>query len=203
MDFVSQDQMVHFQRRLSETRVWCIIQDWSANPAEKLRTALFRPSEHATHPQTFPDSDELWEKTPQQRQQLVECLALQRAALLQEQHISLLSPKEALNSGRILAFTPDGTLSDGAADLATYGFFDGDNIPAWDTWIWYVTNDFVSKPEFWSGAVTDSYLLSWVPEPLIEVVTSGIDVNPEECICWATDLDTPFIRQLKQAGFVC
>lgn len=199
MDFANENQITHFQRRLAETMAWCNSQDWSVDPAKGLRTALFHPSE-----QTSADQIPLilhYEQPPQQRQRNVELLAIKRAAILQKQG-SLLLFEKPLTSGRLLAFTPDGTLSDGAAYAATYGFFDDDNIPAWDTWIWYVTNDLVSKPEHWCGTVTDSYLLSWVPETLIEVVTSGIDVNPEECIRWATDLDTPFIRQLKQAGFV-
>jgi hypothetical protein len=105
-----------------------------------------------------------------------------------------------LSRGRILAFAPDGTLQDGAANVATNGFLDDDNIPPWDTWIWYVTNDPVSNLEWWRGC--DSYLLSWVPDSLIEVVASGIRVNPEKCVRWAIDLDTPFIRQLKQNGLV-
>src|SRR5258708_4477914 len=200
MDVESQDQLAHFQRRLGETRAWCASQDWSANPEEGLRTALFRPSEQACVEQTFPDYSEFWKKTPQQRQQIVEQLALKRVALLQEQSIPLLPLAKPLIGGRLLAFTPDGTLSDGAANLATQGFFDDDNIPAWDTWIWYVTNDRVSNLEWWRGC--DSYLLSWVSDSLVEVVAAGIDVNPEECLCWATDLDTAFIRQLKQAGYV-
>jgi len=200
MDVESQDQLAHFQHRFGETRVWCASQDWSANPAEGLRTALFRPSEQAGVEQTFPDYSEFWGKTPQQRQQIVEHLALKRVAVLQEQSIPLLPLAKPLIGGRLLAFTPDGTLSDGAAKLATQGFFDDDNIPAWDTWIWYVTNDRVSNLEWWRGC--DSYLLSWVPDSLVEVVAAGIDVNQEACLRWATDLDTAFIRQLKQAGFV-
>lgn len=131
---------------------------------------------------------------------IVAQLALKRAALLQAQGIPLLQLVKPLTGGRLLAFTPDGTLSDGAAKLATQGFVDDDNLPAWDTWIWYVTNDLVSNLEWWRGC--NSYLLSWVPDVLVEVIEAGIDVNPEECLRWATDLDTTFIRQLKQAGLV-
>jgi len=200
MDFESQDPLAYFQHRLGETRAWCASQDWSANPAEGLRTALFRPSEQASVEQTFRGYGGFWKKTPQQRQQIVEQLALKRAALLQEQGIPLLQFVKPLTGGRLLAFTPDGTLSDGAAKLATQGFVDDDNLPAWDTWIWYVTNDRVSNLEWWRGC--NSYLLSWVPDVLVEVIEAGIDVNPEECLRWATDLDTAFIRQLKQAGLV-
>lgn len=199
MDVANENQITHFQRRLAETMAWCNSQDWSADPAKGLRTALFDPSEQ-TSPNQIP-SFLHYKQTPQQRQRNVELLTIKRTAILQKQG-SLLPFEKPLTSGRLLAFTPDGTLSDGAAAVATYGFFDDDNVPAWDTWIWYVTNDFVSKPEHWCGGVTDSYLLSWVPDSLVEVVASGIWVNPEECIRWATDLDTPFIQQLKEARLV-
>jgi hypothetical protein len=96
-----------------------------------------------------------------------------------------------LTRGRLLAFNLDETLSDGAANLASYGFFDDNNIPAWDTWIMYVTGDTAHTPRDWSWT---SYLLSWVPEVFVDVVSDGIAVNPEECIRWATDLASPFLR---------
>lgn len=200
MDFAIRNSREQFQHRLAETITWCTFQDWSANPAEGLRTALLRPSEQAKRLQTFHDSDTFWKKTPQQWQQLVEHLALQRVELLHKRDLSLYLPAEPLNGGRLLAFSPENTLSDGAANFNTDGFFDDDNIPPWDTWIWYVTNDPVNNFEWWRGC--DSYLLSWVPDSLVEVIASGIGVNPEQCIQWATDLDTPFLQQLKQAGFI-
>jgi hypothetical protein len=199
MNVESQNQVAHLQRRLEETIVWCTSQDWSTNPAEGLRTASFRPLGYRLKDQY---DDILLYRTPPQRQQLVEQIAEARATLLEKHGLARFSLAKRLNGGRLLAFTPDGTLQDGAATLATDGFLDDDNIPPWDTWIWYVINDPVSTPEFWSGTVTDSYLLSWVPDSLIKVVDAGIDVNPEECIRWAADLDTPFIWQLKRAGLV-
>jgi len=81
-----------------------------------------------------------------------------------ERHIPLLLPAKPLSGGRLLAFSPENTLSDGAANSNTKGFFDDDNILPWDTWVWYVTNDPISNFEWWRGC--DSYLLSWVPDSL-------------------------------------
>jgi hypothetical protein len=196
----NQDQITHFQQRLQETRAWCASQDWSVNPAEGLRTAFLCPSEQASIEQTFHDYGEFWKKTPQHRQEIVEYLAFKRATLLQQQGIPCPQFAKHLSGGRLLAFTPDGTLSDGAATVATQGFFDWDNMAAWDTWIWYVTNDPVNNLPWWRGC--DSFLLTWVPTVLVKVVEAGIDVNPEECIRWASDLDTAFIRQLRQGGLI-
>jgi hypothetical protein len=72
-------------------------------------------------------------------------------------------------TGRLLCYVPDENLSDGAARFASKGFFDVENVPAWDTWICFL----------------DRHLISWVPPQLIELVTRGIDANPEGCVFWA------------------
>lgn len=73
--------------------------------------------------------------------------------------------------GRFLLFAPEENLSDGAAEYASLGFFDVDNVPPWDTWI----------------AMFGKYLVSWVPPQLVRLVQEGLDVNPEQCILWADD----------------
>jgi hypothetical protein len=92
----------------------------------------------------------------------VETLVQRRAELL---------PSAAIEhrGGRLLLFTPQDSLSDGAATVASEGFFDVDNVPAWDTWLYF----------------DGQSLLSWVPQPLFPKVQSGMDVNPEGCIKWA------------------
>lgn len=95
----------------------------------------------------------------------VEKLVQQRSKLIRSQtgNIGI--------QGRGLLFTPQDSLSDGAATVHSEGFFDVDNVPAWDTWVYF------------DGRT----LLSWVPPQLISKVQSGIDVNPEGCIRWADD----------------
>jgi hypothetical protein len=90
---------------------------------------------------------------------------------LVQRRAQLIRSRTAVNriGGRGLLFTPQDSLSDGAATVQSEGFFDVDNVPAWDTWIYF------------DGRI----LLSWVPTELISRVQSGIDVNPEECIKWA------------------
>jgi hypothetical protein len=77
----------------------------------------------------------------------------------------------ALRGGRLLLFAPENNLSDGAAEYASMGFFDVDNVPPWDTWI----------------VMFEKYLVSWVPPQLVRLVQEGLDVNPEQCILWADD----------------
>src|SRR5207247_2550506 len=42
--------------------------------------------------------------------------------------------------GRLLAYFPDDNLADGVAATESNGFFDVDNIPPYDTWVWMVRN---------------------------------------------------------------
>ena len=91
-----------------------------------------------------------------------------RAETLRGQNRSAL-PTNELEGGKLLVFSPEETLSDGAARYASKGFFDDDNVPAWDTWVAHVEN----------------YVVSWIPPQLIELVDAGVNANPEQCICWA------------------
>src|SRR6266567_3605601 len=199
MDFTGKDKTAHIQQRLTETIAWCASQDWSTNPAERLRTSLLRPSEQATFQLTFPLDHHLWDKNLQQRQQIVEDLALKRAALLRTRGISRSQMTKPLTGGRLLVFSPDMTLFDGASAAATDSFFDDDDFPAWDTWITYVADDPPLGPPT-DTIFDDCYLLSWVPEPLVEVIDAGISVNCTKCFFWAANLDTMLMRQLKHAG---
>lgn len=99
-------------------------------------------------------------------QEAVETLVNRRTELLQSHARS--SPLTN-HAGKLLLFTPEVSLSDGAATVVSDGFFDVDNVPAWDTWLYFDGHT----------------LLSWVPPQLISKVQLGIDVNPESCIRWA------------------
>lgn len=83
----------------------------------------------------------------------------------------------AASRGRLLVYFPDANLSDGAAEVASQEFFDIYNAPPWGTWIGYFEDP--GGDESYG-----SYVVAWVPEPLVPIVSSGIDVNPEECIAW-------------------
>ena len=76
-----------------------------------------------------------------------------------------------LCDGRLLLYSPEDNLSDGAAEYVSFGFFDVDNVPPWDTWV----------------TMFGKHLVSWVPPQLIRSVQEGLDVNPEQCIMWADD----------------
>jgi hypothetical protein len=83
-------------------------------------------------------------------------------------------------AGRLLVYFPDADLTDGAAEVASEGFFDVYNAPPWGTWVGYF-EDGAPDPSY------TAYLLAWVPNALVGAVGAGIEVNPEQCIAWLTD----------------
>lgn len=72
-------------------------------------------------------------------------------------------------TGRLLAFRFRETLSDGAAEEATEGWLDENNLPPWDAWV---------------GLLDADTLLSWVAPVLVEKVDRAIAVNAESCLSW-------------------
>jgi len=70
---------------------------------------------------------------------------------------------------RLLHYWPAENVSDGASEVGSLGFFNGNDIPPWDTWIHYA----------------ERKLTCWVPEELIGLAQDGIDGNPVDCIHWA------------------
>jgi hypothetical protein len=80
--------------------------------------------------------------------------------------------------------------------LTPDGFFAQDNLPAWDTWVWYAEDRHPNEP-YWQSC--PSYLIVWVPHHLASPADEGVLVNPEECIRWAANEDTVFTRRLRPA----
>jgi hypothetical protein len=88
-------------------------------------------------------------------------------------------------------YLPDDNLNDGAARVATDGFFDTDNVPPWDTWVAYFYES--------SGL---NYLVSWIPPELIDLVDDGLNANPELCILWLDDFDCEVRTLAREAGLL-
>jgi hypothetical protein len=63
-------------------------------------------------------------------------------------------------AGRLLLYFPDADLTDGAAQVASDGFFDVYNAPPWGTWVGYFEDGVADSAD-------TSYLLAWVPDALV------------------------------------
>ncbi|MCI0710580.1 MAG: hypothetical protein L0154_10510 [Chloroflexi bacterium] len=76
--------------------------------------------------------------------------------------------------------------ADNTASTVTEGFFDFQNLPPWDTWVYYSE---------------DGFLLCWIPRPLVAVVQPAID---GQNIAWLDGLEelAPFREMLRSEGIV-
>jgi hypothetical protein len=101
-------------------------------------------------------------------------------------------PRRDLAGGRILVYGPDEELADGAAEFETRGFFDVNNCPPRDTWL--------ALTEFANGERgRAAHLFAWIPPAFVAAAARGIFVNPEGCIQWLEDWESPGQSDLIQA----
>lgn len=184
-----------FKRRIAEAIAWC-----RNRSAPSLRTSALEPASLLGHSVLSADGQRIC-RSPStvQREAIVNVVANRRAKLLAEDGRYAQTSDGDLTNGRLLLFDRDGTLSDWAATPESDGFFSGDNVPAWDTWVWY-TEDRSVQEIGWTPFA--SYLVAWVPPQVVELADRGIRVNPEECIRWVSDVDTAFTRRLRAAGLL-
>ena len=111
-----------------------------------------------------------------------------------------------LVGGRLLAFDPDNSLADGAAEDCTDRFFDWFNLPTWDTWVWYAVDETRRDKAKPAGEHVDhnfvGCLVSWIPPQFLNLVNSGIDANLEGCLRWVDTLDIGFSQAMSRLGLV-
>jgi hypothetical protein len=191
------------RERLCDTQRWCVMPGRSGAPYP-LRTRELMPNGFRwppTHdfsvrpPRVLPKPWLGWtlsERSPDECSTVVEELATRRSQLLEDERI--IAPDPGL-SGALVAYDPWANLFDGAANEASQGYFDADNVPPWDTWTWFVRE--ANTEGRWA-----SYLVSWVPSAFLARARAGVDANPEGCIAWVSDLRTAFTRKLLDARLV-
>jgi hypothetical protein len=46
----------------------------------------------------------------------------------------------------------------------------------------------------------ETYLVAWIPPVFVELADYGVAINPEECIMWLDEMDTPFAQALRERG---
>ena len=172
-----------FIRNLTEAIVWCTASGSLSNPEASLRTCeptILIPPRDQVFGVCSSRSMSLW-------------------------HSARGNPPAVtdLCGGRLVAYFPSFNLADGAAAAESKGFFDVDNVPPYDTWVWMVRN--VRTSAYADGArgeMDANYLVAWVPPDLIQLANAGVAVNPEACILWLDTLDDEFVRSLRRLGFI-
>lgn len=100
-----------------------------------------------------------------------------------------------LGGGRLLVYFPDDDLACGAAEDETYGFFDVNNVPPWDTWVTYIQNAY-------NGEYNTEYLVAWIPREFVKLANRGVNVNPEQCIQWLVNTQLELTVALRNEKLV-
>ena len=109
------------------------------------------------------------------------------------QRRQILASKVELNKntffrGKLLVYFPDENLDHGLEEYETEGFVTTSNVPPWDTWIAYMYGN------------KENYLVSWVPDEMVNLVKDGIAVSPEECFNWLGVRANELKEALEQKG---
>jgi hypothetical protein len=177
------DEERQFITRLTETILWCRDAGSLSEPRTSLPT--FKPTDLVSpHYQ-------------------VSGVAVSRSYRLPSSVRRNLSPVSDLCGGRLLAYSPQDNLADGVAEVESGGFFDVDNIPPYDTWVWMVPDvRTFTRRDGSEGEADVSYLVAWVPPDFIRLASGGIAVNPEQCIQWLDTIDDAFTQSLARLGLL-
>jgi hypothetical protein len=144
------------------------------------------------------------------RRRIVEGVGLRRGQLLRESGWSRDITQYNLPKGRfVLCDDASASLSEGACFASSKGFFDDfSDIPAWDTWVAYAPqlevfadmNGLLDSTKIVLGG--NHQLLIWIPECLLDIVDNGMYVSSTEMFVWASEVDIPITRQLKDLGLL-
>src|SRR5262245_47134966 len=135
-----------FLERLTETIFWCRGAGFLLQPRTSLRTCK-------------PDQSDLRSQHHQ-----VFSVSLERSRRLSASGKRNFSSVTGLCGGRLLAYFPDDNLADGVAEAESKGFFDIDNIPPYDTWVWMVRDiKTFEHADGEKGEIEANYLVAWVP----------------------------------------
>jgi hypothetical protein len=212
-----------FRKRLSEAVAWCNRRLVISDPAYSLRSPLLRPNvvTAQAYVQALPDVAQFDSgeqgpdrSIPEWRRwgwswstatyelpwtTLVDELRERRLEQLKAERIDPSHFADSLGNGRLALYFPRENLCDGAACVSSEGFFDCDNIPAWDTWVCCTTVVHRDIPEWrFSPDETSEVLVSWIPPQLLGIARQGVAANPEQCIVWLPDEMTSSLRQSLQ-----
>jgi hypothetical protein len=170
MDVGETVEFVEVDQSVSEAAAWCS----NKAPFRDLRDCLRTPELQPQLAQ-FPRATEL-----EALNTAVLFVAGQRRKLL-------ITVPNAKPPGQLLICEFNASISSGESERATNGFFDVDDRPPWDTWIFALRATL-------AGEANQAILVSWVPESLRVVVNAGIEANPYGCIYWARTAQ-PDIKQ--------
>jgi hypothetical protein len=153
--------------------------------APVLRTPALLPAKLARNPR---GTGELIGVPAMERPAMVDHVSRERSRLATQRLRN--SSGEDSRCGRLLGLTVDQSDSSGASMQNSRGLFTLWDTPPWDLWFTYVVPDGLPHSE--------SYLVSWIPNWLLQYAEVAVRVNPLNCLWWLDSRDDPFIRALTR-----
>jgi hypothetical protein len=151
---------------LSETVAWC---QTRSKQNDHFRSNELNPQAFLKSPPFSEPSIEIWlDRKRESFQQAVNAINAIRSTFVRDRNKNVSDPSVAESKGRLLLYEPMETVTDGASEASSRGFFDIEDAPPWDTWFLYSAGS----------------IFSWVPEELVQNAQAGIDANPVDCIHW-------------------
>lgn len=197
------------RRSLIDAIAWCAPRARASldDPIYSLRTPSLRPDGYE-----FRQYDSSWggyrnlepslhHESVSKLRSIVDTLVVARSELLYQGQDDGRVLGNSSTQGRLLVCQLYSTLFDGASEAESKGFFDVDDVPPWDTWIWFGALEMTGR-ENYASSDYDYHLLSWVPSPLVELVEEGIAVNAFGVLAWAKDIDSNFTDRLRAANLL-
>jgi hypothetical protein len=190
--------------RIAETIAWCTQHGVLAEPsiaAYKLRTPELCPPGHCyardEHGYTALEPS-LGSLRPDALTMLVDEVAQLRASHLRASGLYPLRPASHLAGGRLLCYAPHENLAEGVEEQETKGYFDVQAVPPWDTWLWFTTQQTRLKSHFGQEFWYRSYLISWIPPELKELVDEGaVQTSTTHALEWADKMESMLFARLR------
>jgi hypothetical protein len=158
-----------FLREVSEAAIWC---SHRQPLGSSFRSPELNPFSILDIPSFSHDSEsiEAWiEKKRDRYRRAIPWINRTRSELLKTAGIATPGDVNPFTQSKLLLYAPLETVSDGAAEAASTGFYDIEDAPPWDTWFLYENNA----------------IFCCVPQSAISAAQAGIDANPVDCIHWA------------------
>lgn len=178
---------------LGQAVAWCAGRASEDDPASSLRTLALQP----------PRLESIL--TTEQRRRIVDDLVERRLKAMRAQGRYRFLPPQGLGGGRVLLYDPERNQFNSGPLVESYGYFDWDNLPPWDTWLGYAAETPRSRET--RAASPDaprhtpmSYLVSWVPPRMRLLAEAGAAADTDGCLIWADEAETELGRRVHAAA---
>jgi hypothetical protein len=126
-------------------------------------------------------------------------VGIARRRWLEQQGMAPGRPAGSCAGGRLLVFDPWLSLGSAEAWTSSGGYIDTDNLPPWDTWVAQILEPSpCPRPD--SRRPTPHYLVAWVPPAFVQRAAWAIETSSDRSLLWLSDVDSPFVRELREAG---